>query len=130
VVTAQIADGILYLRVRGLHKVWAMTDSLEIPLASIETVEAAGAIARSGPEGTRNPGTSIPFLLNAGSFNSGVKRSFWDVHNPDNAIRIKLKSSRGLFSAVEDRYDEVIVEVLAPAETVAEINQALEAPGP
>ena len=81
-VTIQVNSDTVRILIRGLHKIWAMTDSLEIPLASIETVEHATALARAGPTGTRNPGTSIPYLLNAGSFNAGVYRSFWDVHNP------------------------------------------------
>ena len=51
------------------------------------------------------------------------KRSFWDVHNPDNAITIRLKS--GMFAGMEDRYDEVVVEVSNPAETISEIERAL-----
>jgi hypothetical protein len=80
--------------------------------------------ARAGPKGTRNPGTSIPGLLTAGTFNAGVYRTFWDVHNPDNAISIRLRNSQ-LFAGIEDRYDELIVEVENPAETTERINRAL-----
>ncbi len=110
---------------RGLHKLWAMTDSIRIPLASIEIVRTDAARARAGPEGTRNPGTSIPGVLTAGTFNAGVKRTFWDVHNPDNAISIVLKNTQALFAGIEHRYDELIVEVAEPAETVDRINLAL-----
>jgi hypothetical protein len=124
-VDAQIADGILELRVRGLHKLWAMRNSIQIPLASIELVRIDAERARAGPEGTRNPGTSIPGVLTAGTFHAGVNRTFWDVHNPDNAISIKLRSTQDLFAGIEDRYDEFIVEVADPAETVDRINRAL-----
>jgi hypothetical protein len=122
-VTVSIEHGVLHLQLSSLHKVLAMKGSLDLPLDSIESVELAAELARSGPDGMRNPGTSIPHLVNAGSFNSGVKRTFWDVHNPDRAIRIKLKS--GMFAGLEDRYDEVIVEVADPAETLRNIEAAL-----
>jgi hypothetical protein len=122
VVTAVIEHGVLRLELSPLHKVLALKGSLEIPLDAIASIETARETARAGPEGTRNPGTSIPHLINAGSFNSGVNRTFWDVHNPDNAIKIRLRS--GLFAGIEDRYDEVIVEVANPAETIGEIERA------
>ena len=125
-VDALITNGVLELRVRGLHKVCAMRDSIQIPLASIEIVRMAAERARAGPEGTRNPGTSIRGLLTAGTFSAGVKRTFWDVRNPDNAISIRLKNTQDLFAGIEDRYDELIVEVADPAETVDRINRAPE----
>jgi len=122
-VTVFINHGVLRLELSSLHKVLAMKKSLEIPLESIESVEIANEIARIGPEGTRNPGTSIPHLINAGSFNSGVKRSFWDVHNPDRAIRIKLRNE--MFAGIEERYDEIVVEVADPMATLRNIEEAL-----
>lgn len=122
-VTVLIEHGVLRLELSSLHKALAMKGSLEIPLESVESAEIATEVARAGPEGTRNPGTSIPHLISAGSFNSGVKRSFWDVHNPDHAIRIKLKV--GLFASMEERYDEVVVEVGDPTETIRNIECAL-----
>jgi len=67
-VTVFINQLVLRLELSSLHKVLAMKGSLEIPLESIESVEIASEIASVGPEGTRNPGTSIPHLINAGSF--------------------------------------------------------------
>jgi len=124
-VDVEIINGILELRVRGLHKLWAFRDSVEIPLASIEVVRIDAARARAGPEGARNPGTSIPGVITAGTFNAGVNRTFWDVHNPDHAISIKLRNPQDLFAGIDDRYDEFIVEVADPGETVERINDAL-----
>ena len=69
--------------------------------------------------------TSVPGVLQAGTFTAGVERTFWDVHNPDSAISIKLRSTQELFSGLDDRFDELIVEVADPAETVDWINRAL-----
>jgi hypothetical protein len=108
-----------------LHKLWAFRDSIQIPLASIEVVRIDAARARAGSEGARKPGTSIPGVLTAGTFNAGVNRTFWDVHNPDHAISIKLRNPQDLFAGIDDRYDEFIVEVADPVETVERINDAL-----
>jgi hypothetical protein len=126
VVTARIIDGCLEIDLRGMHKVWALKRTIHISLASIQGAEIAAERAREGPAGIKNPGTSIPHVLSAGTFTAGVHRAFWDVHNPDKAIRIKLKSDRSLFSGLDDRYDELIVEVENPVKTVALINQVVE----
>jgi hypothetical protein len=122
-VTATIERGTLRLQLSPLHKALALKGSLEIPLDAVDRVERAPEIARSGPEGTRYPGTSIPHLIHAGSFNSGVKRTFWDVHNPDKAISIWMKSR--MFAGFENQYDQVVVEVAYPTETIKEIEAAL-----
>ena len=122
-VTITVENGLLNLELSPMHNLLAFKASLDIPLDAIDSVEKAPEIARAGPDGTRNPGTSIPFLIYAGSFNSGVERTFWDVHNPDNAITIKLKSP--LFAGMADRYDRFVVEVADPAATIHEIERAL-----
>jgi len=71
-----------------------MKNSIEIPLTSIESVHVDPETARIGPEGIRNPGTDVPGVITAGIYTAGVKRTFWDVHNPDDAIRIKLIGGR------------------------------------
>lgn len=124
-VAATITANVLRLELSPLHKALAQKGSLEIPLESIDRVERAPEIARAGPDGTRNPGTSVPHLLHAGSFNSGVRRTFWDVHNPDNAISIWLRN--GMFTTSDDRYDQVVVEVANPAEIIEQIERAMAA---
>lgn len=56
------------------------------------------------------PGTNIPGVLTAGTFYQHGKRVFWDVHDPENTVVIAL---------IDERYDELIVEV-------AELNAAVE----
>lgn len=122
-VAATIENGVLKLQLSPWHTVLAWKGSLEIPLEAIDRVEEASEIARSGPDGTRNPGTSIPYVIHAGSFNSGVKRTFWDVHNPDHAISLWI--NHGMFAGTEDRYDQVVIEVAHPADTIKKIKEAL-----
>lgn len=121
-VTVTTEGGVLKLQLSPLHKLLAFKGSLEIPLDAVDRVEQAPDIARSGPDGTRNPGTSIPYVIHVGSFNSGVKRTFWAVQNPEKAISIWIK--HGMFASTEGRYDQVVVEVADPADTIQEIERA------
>lgn len=128
-VTATIEDDVLNLRLSPLHALLALKGSLEIPLEAIDRVERAAETARSGPKGRRSPGTSIPRLLYAGSFRSAASRTFWDVRCPENAISIWIKDK--MFSGSDEGFDQIIVEVSDPAETVGEIERALaRASGP
>jgi hypothetical protein len=122
-VTATIENDVLNLRLSPLHKLLAFKGSLEIPLEAIDRVERAAEIARSGPRGSRNRGTRIPYLLYAGSFRSAASRTFWDVRNPENAISIWIKDT--MFAGSDEGFDQIIVEVSNPAETVGEIERAL-----
>lgn len=122
-VTVTIEGSVLKLQLSPWQKALALKGSLEIPLDAVDRVEQASEIARSGPDGTSNPGTSIPYVIHAGSFNSGVKRTFWVVHNPEKTISIWM--NYGMFAGTEDRYDQVVVEVAHPADTIHEIERAL-----
>jgi len=90
-VELSVQDGILLLSIQGLHKIWAFKQSLRVPLAAIERVRT-DLEGTTNPEGMRNPGTHIPGLIIAGTFNDGLKRVFWDVHNREKVIVITLKS--------------------------------------
>ena len=120
-----IDKNLLRVRVRGTHKLWAFKSSIEIPLAAIRSVKVDPARARHA-QGGRNPGISIPGVLNAGTFHEGVRRIFWDVHDPDKAIVIELNNASGLILS-DDRYDELIVEVPNPTESVEQITGAITA---
>jgi hypothetical protein len=115
-VDLSISDGNLLLHVRGADKLWAFKSSLEIPLAHIAEVRADPAIAHGWWHGLRMPGTNIPGVLTAGTFYQDGKRVFWDVHNPDNTVVIELK---------DERYAELIVEVVDPKATVELLKTAL-----
>jgi hypothetical protein len=116
---------LLKVHVHGTHKLWALKSEIDIPLAAIRSVTADPVRARHA-KGIRNPGTSIPGVLNAGTFYEGVHRVFWDVHNPDRAIVIELDAIGGLLLN-DDRYDELIVEVSDPAGAVEQITRAMAA---
>ncbi len=105
----------LTLEVQGLDKLWALKTRIEIPLGHIRGVEVDSKAA-SHPQGWRELGTHIPGVLTAGTVRHDGRRIFWDVHNPANAVVINLH---------DDRYDQLIVEVLNPAATTKQITEAL-----
>jgi hypothetical protein len=115
-VDLSVSGGNLVLHVRGADKLWALKSSLEIPLAHIAEIRADPAIAHGWWHGLRMPGTNIPGVLTAGTFYQHGKRIFWDVHNPDNTVVIRLK---------DERYNELIVEVADPQATVELVRAVL-----
>jgi hypothetical protein len=119
VVDLSIADGKLVLNVRGADKLWAFKSSLEIPLQHIAGIRADPSIAQGYWHGIRVPGTHIPGVIIAGTFYQDGKRIFWDVHDPENTIVLDLH---------DERYNELIVEVASPLETVAIVQAALPHP--
>jgi len=119
VVDLSIADGKLVLNVRGADKLWAFKSSLEIPLQHISGIRADPSIAQGYWHGIRVPGTHIPGVIIAGTFYQDGKRIFWDVHDPENTIVLDLH---------DERYNELIVEVASPLETVAIVQAALPHP--
>ena len=55
-------------------------------------------------------------MIAAGTFYHHGNWVFWDVHNPENAVVVDLR---------DERYAKLIVEVPAPADTVARLQTAL-----
>ncbi len=115
-VDLSIADGKLLLHVRGADKLWAFKSFLEIPLEHIAGIRADPSVAHGWWHGLKMPGTNIPGVLTAGTFYQDGKRVFWDVHNPDNTVVIDLR---------DERYNELIVEVVDPSAAVQLIGAML-----
>ena len=114
-VEIEIIGGEIQLKIVGMHKIWALKSSLQIPLASIRSVSIDPQLADK-PRGLRAPGTYIPRLITAGTFYADKKRWFWDVSNPNNAIVIELEGQK---------YQILVVEVEKPNHVVNQIKAAL-----
>jgi hypothetical protein len=119
-VEISISAGSLMLHVKGADRLWAFKSSLEIPLRHIAAIRADPSVAHGWWHGVRMAGTNVPGVITAGTFYQDGKRVFWDVHNPANTVVIALK---------DERYDELIVEVSDPNETVDVVRAALQAQG-
>jgi hypothetical protein len=61
-------------------------------------------------------GSQIPGVITAGQFYQHGQRVFWDVHEPANSIIIELH---------DDRYGQLIVEVIDPLAAVEQIKANL-----
>jgi hypothetical protein len=106
----------IVLEVQGWDKLWALKSRLEIPLENIRSVRVDPTVARAWWKGIRAPGTHLPGVIIAGTFYQDGKRIFWDVKDPEKTIVIDL---------MDDRYDQLIVEVAEPSAAVRTIQDAI-----
>jgi hypothetical protein len=60
----------------------------------------------------------MPGVITAGTFYQEGERVFWDVHDPEKTVVIRLK---------DERYARLVIEVEDPPTTVAAIQEALGA---
>lgn len=117
-VTIEIDGDTLDIQVQGSHKLWALKSSLRIPLSDILDVRHDPERARRVFPGLKLPGTHVPWAYTAGTYyQSDFRPDFWTVRNADNALVIQCAQAAA--------YDEIIVEVQDPDETLTRIRAAL-----
>jgi hypothetical protein len=58
----------------------------------------------------------MPGVITAGTFYQEGERVFWDVHDPEKTVVIRLK---------DERFVRLVIEVEDPPATVAAIQEAL-----
>jgi len=110
----------LVARIRGVDKVLALKSELTVALTHIKGAEVSPPDVRQrwrNPLRMHIPGTDLPFVVMAGSFlfRDG-QHAFWDVHNPDRTIVVRL---------AHEPFDCLVLEVADPEATVAGINGAI-----
>lgn len=110
-----ISQNTLIIDVQGMHKLWAMTGCLYIPLARVRLAYIDPTI-NINSIGIRFPGTYIPGVIKAGAFYEEGQRIFWDVQNPANTV---------VFALVHHTYDGLVVEVENPPAVVRHVRKAL-----
>ena len=120
-VQVTVANGIAVFEVQGLDQLWSLKSRLEIPLAHIRAVRLDPNIAKGWWHGFRAPGTNVPGIITAGTFYQHGKRVFWDVHDPEQALVVEL---------LDERYDELIVEVPNPVATLSLLQTSIRKSGP
>ena len=112
----ELAEGTLSIHVLGMDQLWALRSRLEIPLSHVAGAEADPEVAHEWWQGIRRGGTHVPGVITAGTFHQEGERVFWDVHDPQKAIVIRLR---------DERYARLVVEVEDPPTTVAAIQEAI-----
>ncbi len=112
----EIVGDALIVRVRGMDKIWALKSRLEVPLTHVVGAEVDPEAARQWWKGFRIGGTYVPGVITAGHFYGGGEWTFWDVHDPEKAVVIRLK---------DERYARLVIEVEDPPTAVAAIRRAI-----
>ena len=113
----ELAEDTLSIHVLGMDRLWALRSRLEIPLSHVLGAEADPEVARSGGRASGAEGrTHVPGVITAGTFHQEGERVFWNVHDPEKAIVIRLR---------DERYARLAIEVEDPPTTVAVIRAAL-----
>jgi hypothetical protein len=116
----ELTPGSLIVHIRGADKFFALKSQLEVPLEHIASVEVSPPEASRFWHGLRIGGSNVPGVITAGRFIDRGEWAFWDVHDPDKAIAIRLH---------DEHYAKLVIGVDDAAATAASIKSALQKPG-
>lgn len=108
----EISATSLVVHITGADKFFAMKSRLEVPLEHVASVSASVPDARDVWHGLRVAGTNLPGVVTAGRFVEHGEWAFWDVHDPDQAIEIRLH---------DERYARLVIGVDNPEATAQAI---------
>ena len=106
----------LVVHIRGADQFFALKSQLEVPLQHIAGVDVRPPEARQIWHGLRVVGTDVPGVITAGWFLQQGEWAFWDVHDPDEAIAIRL---------YDEHYGKLVVGVDDPDATAQAITAAI-----
>jgi hypothetical protein len=113
----ELTDDALIVHVRGMDRIFALKSRLEIPLSHVLAAEADPELGH--PEwwkSLRLTATQIPWVVSAGTFYQEGERVFWDVHDPEKVVVIRLS---------DERYARLVIGVEEPPSTAAAIQRAI-----
>ena len=115
----------LIVHIQGADKIWALKSQIQVPWSHVLGAEKDPAVADNWGKidwhTFRTPGTYFPGVIKAGSFRSSGQWMFCDVHDPHNAITIRV---------ADEHYSRLVVEVANPDATIVAIEQAIQAHRP
>jgi len=117
--TIELTENTLIVRVEGVDKFLAFKSQLEVPLSHVVRAEVDPLVVQEWGnlwKGVRIPGAHVPGVLAAGNFYQHGERVFWDVHDPQKAVTIRL---------ADEQYARLVIEVEDPARTIAAIEEAV-----
>jgi hypothetical protein len=113
----ELTEDTLVIHVRGMDRLFALTSRLEIALSHVLGAEVDPELGH--PEwwkSLRLTATQIPWVVSAGTFYQEGERVFWDVHDPEKVVVIRLS---------DERYARLVLGVEDPPATVRAIREAL-----
>jgi hypothetical protein len=114
----ELAQGALIVHVEGMDRLFALRSRLEVPLSHIVGAEADPEEAQWRWHGIMERGIWVPGSITAGTYYQEGELVFWDVHDPEKTVVIRLK---------DERYRRLVIEVEDPEATVARVNEAARA---
>jgi hypothetical protein len=114
----EFAQEALIVHVRGMDRLFALRSRLEVPLSHVEGAEADPEEARRRWHGILASGVWVPGPITTGTYFQEGEWVFWDVHDPEKTVVIRLK---------DERYGRLVVEVEEPEATAARVNEAARA---
>jgi hypothetical protein len=112
----EITPTSLVVHINGADQFFALKSRLEVPLEHIAGVDASVPEARQIWHGLRVGGTNLPGVITAGRYLHHGEWAFWDVHDPDKAIAIRLH---------DEHYAKLVIGVDDPAATASAIASAI-----
>lgn len=114
----EIKEHSLIVHIKGIHKLLALRNKLEVPLSSIvdSWVGVDPQTQQEFKHLWRLPGSYLPGVITAGRYVNSQHNQFWDVRKKQKAIVIKLQQMKP---------QKIIIEVADPAATVTAIKQAV-----
>jgi len=113
----ELTPDTLIVHIRGADQFFALKSQLEVPLEHLASVDVSPPEARRIWHGLRVGGTNVPGVVTAGRFIDHGEWAFWDVHDPDKAIAIRLR---------DERYAKLVIGVDDPAATADAIRAAIQ----
>ncbi len=104
----------LVVRLTGWDRVWALSSGVDVPLRSVQAVRPMRRReARELASGLRLPGTSLPGVVQAGSYRAmSGDWSFWMVHRAETVLVVDLEG---------EQYRHLVLEVPDPVAFSREI---------
>ena len=112
----EITPTSLVVHINGADQFFALKSRLEVPLEHIAGVDASVPEAHQIWHGLRMGGTNLPGVITAGRYLQHGEWAFWDVHDPDKAIAIRLH---------DESYAKLVIGVDDPAATASAIASAI-----
>ena len=121
--TIELTENTLIVRIEGVDKFFAFKSQLEVPLSHVVGAEVDSLVVQEWGnwwKGVRILGAHVPGLLAAGNFYQQGERVFWDVHDPQKAVTIRL---------TDEQYARLVIEVEDPAASITAIEEAVHRRG-
>jgi len=106
-------NGNFIFTIQGIHKLWALKSELTIPAEHIISVYP-NTDNLNLKLGLRMPGTSVPGLIEAGTFIGRNGIIFCDIINHSKSIVIELQ---------HEHYNKLIIDVEDPGSAIALLTQ-------